>query len=65
MTGDVSHEQGDPSSARGGVVVQVAADVLRHRLVMSYEGLAEGATSDAVINRVLAAVPAPLVESRR
>jgi MoxR-like ATPase len=46
-------------------VFDVAADVLRHLLVMSYEGLAEGATSDAVINRVLAAVPAPLVESRR
>jgi MoxR-like ATPase len=46
-------------------VFDVAGDVLRHRLVMSYEGLAEGCTSDAVVNRILAAVPAPLVESRR
>jgi MoxR-like ATPase len=47
----------------------VAADVLRHRLVLSYEALADGVTADAVLDRVFAAVdpqdedggPRPLV----
>jgi MoxR-like ATPase len=34
-------------------------DVLRHRLVLSYEGLSEGLDSDALIERILTAVPAP------
>jgi MoxR-like ATPase len=34
-------------------------DVLRHRLVLSYEALSEGLTSDAVIGRIMARVPAP------
>jgi MoxR-like ATPase len=46
-------------------VFDVAHDVLRHRIVLSYEGLAEGVTADAVLNRVLSVVPAPVVESRR
>jgi MoxR-like ATPase len=46
-------------------VFDVALDVLRHRLVLSYEGLADGVTADAVVHRILATVPAPLVESRR
>jgi MoxR-like ATPase len=46
-------------------VFDVAPDVLRHRLVLSYEGLADGVTADGVVNRLLATVPAPLVESRR
>ncbi len=43
----------------------VAFDVLRHRLVLSYEALAEGVEADAVLARVLSVVTAPLVESRR
>ena len=46
-------------------VFDVAVDVLRHRLVLSYEGLADGVTADAVVHKILATVPAPLVESRR
>jgi MoxR-like ATPase len=46
-------------------VFDVAPDVLRHRLVLSYEGLADGVTADNVVNRILATVPAPVVESRR
>jgi MoxR-like ATPase len=46
-------------------VFDVAVDVLRHRLVLSYEGLAEGITADHVLHRILAVVPAPVVESRR
>jgi MoxR-like ATPase len=40
-------------------VHDLAADVLRHRLVLSYDALAEGMTADDVLERVLAAVPEP------
>ncbi len=46
-------------------VFDVAFDVLRHRLVLSYEALAEGVEADAVLARVLSVVTAPVVESRR
>jgi MoxR-like ATPase len=46
-------------------VFDVAFDVLRHRLVLSYEALAEGVEADAVLARVLSVVTAPLVEARR
>jgi MoxR-like ATPase len=34
-------------------------DVLRHRIVLSYEGLSEGLDSDAIIDRITAAVVPP------
>jgi MoxR-like ATPase len=37
----------------------LAADTLRHRLVLSYEALAEGLDADALIARVMARVAAP------
>src|SRR4051812_22236207 len=37
-------------------VKDVAADVLRHRLVLSYEALADGVSADDVLDRVMAAV---------
>jgi MoxR-like ATPase len=37
----------------------LAADVLRHRMVLSYDALSEGVTADQVLDRVLAAVPEP------
>ncbi|HXH58459.1 MoxR family ATPase [Iamia sp.] len=40
-------------------VFDVAPDVLRHRLVLSYEALAQGVTADQVLARVLSTVPAP------
>jgi len=40
-------------------VIELAPDVLRHRLVLSYEALADRVTADAVIERVLAVVPRP------
>jgi MoxR-like ATPase len=46
-------------------VFDVAFDVLRHRLVLSYEALAEGVEADAILARILSVVTAPLVESRR
>ncbi len=39
-------------------VFDVARDVLRHRLMLSYEALAKDLTADDVINRVLSVVPA-------
>jgi MoxR-like ATPase len=38
---------------------ELALDVLRHRLVLSYEALADDVTPDAVIGGVLRAVPMP------
>ncbi len=46
-------------------VFDVAFDVLRHRIVLSYEALADGVDADTIIARILSVVPAPLVESRR
>ena len=40
-------------------VAYIAKEVLRHRIVLSYEAQAEGVTQDMIIDRVLAAVPIP------
>ena len=40
-------------------VTDLAPDVLRHRLVLTYEALAEGQTPDALIHRVMQRVRAP------
>jgi MoxR-like ATPase len=37
----------------------LAKDALRHRLVLSYQALAEGVTPDSILDSVLAAVPVP------
>ena len=37
----------------------LVTDTLRHRLVLSYEALAEGLSADALIERVMARVPLP------
>ena len=34
-------------------------DVLRHRLVLSYEALSEGLTPDAIVQKIMAKIPAP------
>ncbi|HVW74294.1 MAG TPA: MoxR family ATPase [Rhizomicrobium sp.] len=46
-------------------VIDVAADVLRHRLVPSYEALSEGLTSDEIVGRILRAVPPPILDTAR
>jgi len=52
---------------RGYVVADdvrdLAPDVLRHRLVLSYDALGEGTTPDEILERVLAAVDGPDVET--
>jgi MoxR-like ATPase len=40
-------------------VIDLVPDVLRHRLVLSYEALAEGQTPDQLIMRILQAIAAP------
>ena len=40
-------------------IVDVAPDVLRHRLALSYEALAEGIDADQLIARILARLPPP------
>jgi MoxR-like ATPase len=42
-------------------VFDVASEVLRHRLVLSYEALADGVTPDDIVARVIATVVAPRV----
>jgi len=43
-------------------VRDLAADVLRHRIVLSYDALSDGVTADQLLERVLTAVPEPGVE---
>jgi MoxR-like ATPase len=42
-------------------VFDVAPEILRHRLVLSYEALADGVDADFVVNRVLSTVLAPRI----
>jgi MoxR-like ATPase len=46
-------------------VFDVAADVLRHRIVLSYEALARGLSPDDLLNRILSVVPAAAVTPRQ
>jgi MoxR-like ATPase len=43
----------------GEDIRDLAADVLRHRIVLSYDALSDGVTADELLDRVLEAVPAP------
>ena len=42
-------------------VRDLALDVIRHRLVLSYEALADNVSSDDLLNRIFSAVPLPEV----
>ncbi len=42
-------------------VVDMALDVLRHRIVLSYEALSDNVTSDELIKRILDRIPIPVV----
>jgi MoxR-like ATPase len=46
-------------------VQDVAPDILRHRLVLSYDALADDIPADQIVDRVLAAVPLPSVTPRQ
>jgi len=43
----------------------LAKDALRHRLVLTYQALAEGVTADAILENVLASVPMPQLDLGR
>jgi MoxR-like ATPase len=47
----------------GDDVREVAKLALRHRLVLGYEAAADGVAADDIIEELLAAHPAPTVES--
>lgn len=40
-------------------VIDVTADVLRHRIVLSYEALSDSVSADEIVSAILKAVPAP------
>ncbi|MCM5571460.1 MoxR family ATPase [Burkholderiaceae bacterium FT117] len=40
-------------------VADLVPDVLRHRVVLSYEALAEGVDADALVRRIMKQIPAP------
>jgi MoxR-like ATPase len=44
-----------------GDVFDMARDVMRHRIVLSFEALSDNVTSDAVLSTILGRVPAPAV----
>jgi len=42
-------------------VLDMALDVMRHRIVLSYEALSENVTGDDLLNRILDRIPIPVV----
>ena len=46
-------------------IFDVAPEILRHRLILTYDALADGVTADDVVNQVLSTVPAPQVTARQ
>jgi MoxR-like ATPase len=45
-------------------VLDMALDVLRHRLVLSFEALSDGVTSDAILGTLIDRIPVPVVPLR-
>jgi MoxR-like ATPase len=45
-------------------VLDMARDVMRHRLVLSFEALSDNVTADDVLTTVLKKVPVPVVPLR-
>jgi MoxR-like ATPase len=46
-------------------ILDITADVLRHRLVLSYDALADGVPADHIIKRIVQTVPLPQVAPRQ
>jgi MoxR-like ATPase len=40
-------------------IIDMVHDVMRHRIIPSYEALSDGVSTDAIIQKVMQAVPAP------
>jgi MoxR-like ATPase len=45
-------------------VLDMVLDVIRHRLVLSYEALSDNVTSDELLNKIIDAIPIPVVPLR-
>jgi MoxR-like ATPase len=45
-------------------VLDMALDVMRHRLVLSYEALSDNVTSDDLLKKILERIPIPVVPLR-
>jgi MoxR-like ATPase len=46
-------------------LADIAPDVLRHRLVLSYDALADDIPADRIVDRILQSVPLPTVAPRQ
>ena len=46
----------------GHDVAEVAPEVLRHRIVLSYDGIADEVSTEAIVNRLLEQHPAPRID---
>ena len=46
-------------------VLDITVDVLRHRLVLSYDALADGVPADHIVKRIVQTVPLPQVAPRQ
>jgi MoxR-like ATPase len=46
-------------------VLDITVDVLRHRLVLSYDALADGVPADHIVKRIVQTVPMPQVAPRQ
>jgi MoxR-like ATPase len=46
-------------------IFDVAPEVLRHRLMLSYDAIADGVTADVLIGKILSTIPAPHVTPRQ
>ena len=42
-------------------VLDMALDVMRHRLVLSYEALSDNVTGDDILKKILNRIPVPVV----
>jgi len=51
--------------ALAGDVFDVARDVLRHRIGLTYQALAEEVTADSIVDAILARIPVPRIELNR
>jgi MoxR-like ATPase len=40
-------------------MIDLVPDVLRHRIVLSYEAMSQGLTQDGIVSLIMRAVPAP------
>jgi MoxR-like ATPase len=42
-------------------VLDMSLDVIRHRMVLSYEAMSDGVTADAIVQKILTRIPVPVV----